>query len=127
MDHRGYIPVVPYAPHTYALDNAGIIGMSKIYGRRWDKARRLFLVEHPTCQICRRMGKLVAASVVDHVIAHKGNIDTFWDETNWNAICKKCHDSIKQSQEKTNKLLGTDINGRPMHADHPWNKQREDL
>jgi len=34
-----------------------------------------------------------AATVVDHIIAHKGNANLFWDESNWQALCKRCHNS----------------------------------
>lgn len=39
-----------------------------------------------------------AASVVDHIIPHKGNDDLFWDMSNHQALCKKCHD-IKTATE----------------------------
>jgi len=33
------------------------------------------------------------ATVVDHVIPHRGNQDIFWDQSNWQAMSKPCHDS----------------------------------
>ena len=32
------------------------------------------------------------ATVVDHIIPHKGDMDIFWDEDNWQPLCKRCHD-----------------------------------
>jgi hypothetical protein len=53
------------------------------YGRRWRKARAAFLAAHPLCAACWMQGRVVAATVVDHVMPHKGDARLFWDETNW--------------------------------------------
>lgn len=34
----------------------------------------------------------LAATVVDHIIPHRGNEELFWDEDNWQGLCKRCHD-----------------------------------
>jgi 5-methylcytosine-specific restriction protein A len=36
---------------------------------------------------------VVAATVVDHVVPHRGDAALFWDEVNWAALCKRCHDA----------------------------------
>ena len=63
------------------------------YDARWRKARALYLSLHPLCAACRRHGRTVAASVVDHIQPHKGDKNLFWDERNWQALCKPCHDA----------------------------------
>lgn len=70
------------------------------YTYRWQKASKLFLIDHPLCAICLRKDPLVvrAAEVVDHIIPHKGDYELFWDESNWQSACKECHD-IKTSKE----------------------------
>lgn len=67
-----------------------------LYDRRWSKARRIFLMDHPLCECedCEKFNKLKTANVVHHVKAHKGNYDLFWDENNWQALNKYCHDRI---------------------------------
>ncbi|WP_330164070.1 HNH endonuclease [Paenibacillus campinasensis] len=40
-----------------------------------------------------KAGRLVASTVVDHIIPHKGDPKLFWDKNNWQALCKKCHDT----------------------------------
>ena len=40
-----------------------------------------------------RKGRVVAATVVDHVVPHRGDPELFWDETNWPPACKPCHDA----------------------------------
>ena len=71
---------------------------SRGYDSRWQKARKRFLIQHPLCVECQRQGFIVAASVVDHVAPHKGNYKLFWDESNWQPLCKRCHD-IKTATE----------------------------
>ena len=62
------------------------------YGAQWQKARLLFLASNPLCVHCDREGRVTAANVVDHVIPHRGNETLFWDEGNWQALCKTHHD-----------------------------------
>ena len=64
----------------------------------WHKARTAFLADHPLCVACSKQGLVNAAQVVDHIIPHKGDSDLFWDDRNWQALCKRCHDS-KTAQE----------------------------
>lgn len=86
----------------------------RLYGRAWGKARASFLSEHPLCVYCDRMGKVVAASVVDHITPHKGDLTLFWDRDNWQALCKLCHDSIKQREESGAPVIGFDAQGNPL-------------
>ncbi|RAH99858.1 HNH endonuclease [Acuticoccus sediminis] len=65
------------------------------YDSTWDKARAAFLAEHPRCVRCG-----AAATVVDHVVAHRGDQSLFWRRSNWQAMCGHCHSSAKQSEEK---------------------------
>jgi 5-methylcytosine-specific restriction endonuclease McrA len=39
------------------------------------------------------------ATICDHIIAHKGDEDLFWDADNLQSLCKPCHDRIKQREE----------------------------
>lgn len=61
------------------------------YGARWRRARRLFLIGHPLCAECLRDGRTTAATVVDHKQPHQGDPALFWDESNWQALCSRCH------------------------------------
>lgn len=62
------------------------------YGERWRKARAAYLARHPLCVDCEREHRLVTATVVDHIEAHKGNARLFWSEANWQSLCKQHHD-----------------------------------
>lgn len=62
------------------------------YGYRWQKLRAAYLASHPTCAECSRQGRLAIAEVVDHIVPHKGDMALFWDSSNWQPLCKHCHD-----------------------------------
>jgi 5-methylcytosine-specific restriction protein A len=68
------------------------------YTYAWQKARYAFLMEHPLCAECLRQGRNTPATCVDHIIPHKGNMDLFWDQDNWQALCDSCH-STKTAKE----------------------------
>ena len=43
--------------------------------------------------------RFTAATVVDHVIPHRGDSHLMWDESNWQALCKSCHDRKTGSED----------------------------
>lgn len=62
------------------------------YDRDWQSRSAEFLAEHPYCAMCQE-----PSTVVDHVIPlSAGGAD---DETNWQSLCKPCHDGPKQRQD----------------------------
>jgi 5-methylcytosine-specific restriction protein A len=61
------------------------------YDARWRKLRLWFLNTHPLCAECGRKGILTAASVVDHVIPHKGDQQLLYDQNNLQSLCVSCH------------------------------------
>jgi 5-methylcytosine-specific restriction enzyme A len=68
------------------------------YTYRWQKASKVFLSTHPLCAECEKEGRVTAATLVDHIIPHKGNYQLFWDESNWQPLCAS-HHSIKTATE----------------------------
>ena len=65
------------------------------YGRRWQAVSKGFLRAHPLCQCneCKSGElRLTIATVVDHIIPHRGDMALFWDPNNWQAMAKPCHD-----------------------------------
>lgn len=71
---------------------------SRGYDSNWRKARIRYLREHPLCVECLKENRIVEATVVDHIIPHKGDMVLFWNESNWQSLCKSCHDrkTVKQ-------------------------------
>lgn len=81
------------------------------YGHRWRIARAEFLTKNPLCVLCQQAGRVTAATVVDHIKPHKGDMQLFWDRLNWQALCKFCHDAktVKEDGGFGNKK--TTVNG----------------
>ena len=63
-----------------ALDRQRPSAARRGYGPRWRRARAAFLAQHPLCAACRAQGRVVPATVVDHVVPHRGDQRLFWDE-----------------------------------------------
>lgn len=57
------------------------------YNQRWRNARAAYLRRHPLCVKCDQ-----PATVVDHITPHRGDMVLFWDVSNWQPLCKPCHD-----------------------------------
>lgn len=64
------------------------------YDSKWEKARRAFLADHPTCSCGAQ------ATVVHHGVPHRGDMKLFWDRKLWRPRCASCHNSADQSAEK---------------------------
>lgn len=70
------------------------------YNSKWRTARNRFLKLTPLCTRCQIQGDLVKATVVDHINPHRGNQHLFWDESNWQSLCKKCHDKKTMTEDR---------------------------
>lgn len=44
----------------------------------------------------------------------------FWDVSNWQPLCKPCHDVVKQREEVTGRKAGCDASGMPRDPNHHW-------
>lgn len=71
---------------------------SGLYSHKWREARVRFLRRHPMCEHCRYESRVIAATEIDHIIPHRGDMKLFWDKSNWMALCKPCH-SRKTAKE----------------------------
>lgn len=98
---------------------AGKSSAERGYGYRWQQARGEYLRLRPFCVMCldklgvsresatedvvlacaERGVPVPLASVVDHVVAHRGNQTLFWDESNWQGLCSTHHSRDKQREE----------------------------
>lgn len=69
---------------------------------KWRKLRRQILLRDMfTCSMCGRLEGRSSQLVADHKTPHRGDERLFWDANNIWAVCKPCHDSAKQREEKT--------------------------
>lgn len=64
--------------------------------REWRVGAKQFLRQHPLCMCddCMEGQKRVRVSqVVDHRVAHRGDVKLFFSQSNWQALSKSCHDA----------------------------------
>ena len=94
------------------------------YGRKWQRARELWLQQHPLCVMHTELGRVVLATVVDHIVPHRGDLSLFWDRKNWQSLCKQCHDAHKQRQEKGGTSASCNVAGLPTDRNHHWFKTK---
>lgn len=66
---------------------------NRFYQRKaWKNVRALQLQLEPLCQECRKIGKLIPATIVDHVVAiADGGAEL--DRANLQSLCKAHHDA----------------------------------
>lgn len=73
---------------------------------RWQKLRWSILVRDLfTCQRCNKVEGNTRLLVADHKRPHRGDEALFWDAENLQCLCKPCHDSVKQAEERRQGLL----------------------
>lgn len=92
---------------------------------RWVKGRVVHLDRHPLCVMCLVRGVTRAATVVDHIIPHRGDAKLFFDsEKNWQSLCDHDHNTHKQRLEKQGYSDQLDADGWPVDPLHPSNGGR---
>ena len=101
MPARIVSPVPEGAPGSYAR-RVQEQPMRKAYGTaRWQRLRWQVLVAGLfTCVRCKRVDADTSHLVADHVVPHRGDAALFWDAGNLQCLCKACHDSVKQVEER---------------------------
>ena len=97
FEERKRIWQEPVSPESW---RDGLTTNQRGYNYRWQKARLAFLNEHPLCASCLLQGRTTPATVVDHIVPHRGDKALFWDSDNWQALCKECHDKKTQEENK---------------------------
>ena len=78
------------------------------------------------CQRCERMvvtgqRSHPRAANVNHKVPHKGSDELFFDVSNTETVCQRCHSGLIQREEARGWTIGSDVNGRPIDPKHPWN------
>ena len=76
----------------------------------WIRMSKITLDDNPQCESCKRMGKLVMADHVDHILPIGIAPDRRLDSSNLQSLCRACH---RGKTHKEYKGLYTDfINGK---------------
>ena len=94
---------------------------SKLYGRRWRKLRRTYLLNNPLCVMCQDEGRVELALEVDHIQKHNGDPVLFYDVKNLQGLCRFHHRSVKSRMERSGKVQGCREDGSPLDPGNPWN------
>ena len=68
--------------------------------RKYVLKRKRFLAENRMCNQCEGEGVVCVATELDHIIPACTGKKDFWDEKNWQSLCKRCH-KTKSDREKT--------------------------
>lgn len=64
------------------------------------------LLREPFCRECAKRGFRTRATVVDHIVPHRGDWAKFIDPANHQSLCKICHDrktAREQAEERRNR------------------------
>jgi 5-methylcytosine-specific restriction endonuclease McrA len=69
---------------------------NKYYDNEWTKYTFRFKHYNPRCYACGSNNKIH----VDHVVAHKGNEQLFWNTTNHIPLCHSCHSFVTASFDR---------------------------
>lgn len=56
----------------------------------WTRLSKAYRQAHPLCEMCAKRGITTPSEVVDHIIP-VALCDDFFDESNWQALCRKCN------------------------------------
>ena len=81
----------------------------------------MFLRMHPLCAECHWYGRVVPATLVDHKRPHKGDQGLFWDQENWQALCRDCH--TKKTLREMRAMPKYVVCGPPGAGKSTWVKQ----
>lgn len=66
---------------------------------RWRAIAKAQLDTHPLCGKCEADGLVVPATVCDHVVPHRGDVELFWNGER-QSLCASCHSRAKQREEQ---------------------------
>jgi 5-methylcytosine-specific restriction protein A len=73
------------------------------YGQDWVRLRAKILANEPLCRTCRANGKVVVATVVDHIQDIVDRPDLRLEESNLQPLCRRCHNrktALKQIADR---------------------------
>lgn len=56
------------------------------------------MAHFPICNICNQ----AAADTLDHIVPVRHDPASFWDESNLQTVCRRCHDRKSATEDKIN-------------------------
>ncbi len=95
------------------------VGYHRWYGLgRWKKRAHAQLAAQPLCAFCLRTNKITPATIVDHVVPHRGNEYAFWNGE-VQSLCAYHHNSHKKQDEFLGYSKDIGLDGWPVDKQHP--------
>lgn len=94
---------------------------SRGYDRTWQRLRLAHLSKEPLCRYCKDAGVIKLAEVVDHIKPFRDDWSLRLDPDNLQSLCKRCHDSVKQAEERGGRKKRGGVDGIPTDPRHHWN------
>ena len=91
---KGYCAVHAKDAPKARIEAARPSAAKRGYGRQWQRQREAYLREKPFCADPYGVhgARLEEATVLDHIVPHKGDRALFEDAGNRQGLCKACHD-----------------------------------
>jgi 5-methylcytosine-specific restriction protein A len=111
----------PSAARNYR--SAEAVAWRRLYSTsRWRALRAEQLRIMPICEMDHGFA-VVAATVANHRIPHKGDEVLFFDPGNLQSVCKPHHDGVIQRTERAGFSPAVDASGYPTDPNHPANRR----
>ncbi|WP_299821346.1 HNH endonuclease signature motif containing protein [uncultured Jannaschia sp.] len=92
----------------------------------WKRLRLVKLAACPLCFICERRGRLVEATVVDHITPIRQGGPAFPELAGLMSLCKRCHDEKTASFDRARgnatgrRFKGCGADGNPVDPSDGW-------
>lgn len=67
---------------------------------RWRKLAKTHLANEPLCRACLSRGEVMTATICDHIVPHRGDVNLFWKGAR-QSLCASCHSRGKQRDEQS--------------------------
>ena len=84
--HASMQPKVKKEQKIYTFRGKSSEYHSLYNSRHWRKISKHFLECFPVCFVCG-----AKATIADHIIPHRGDVELFYNEGNLQPMCWKCH------------------------------------
>ena len=83
----------------------------------WQRRRAHQLHIEPLCRLCLEAGRVVPATVADHVTPHRGDYNAF-RLGQLRSLCAECHNRLDANNAPRAPVRE---DGTPSDPNHPWN------
>jgi 5-methylcytosine-specific restriction protein A len=93
--------------------------------KAWLTLREDQLREEPLCRMCLQDKRLVPATIVDHVVPHRGDPNLFF-LGELQSLCELHHKSHKRRLELQGYSTQVGADGYPIDPQHPFNRGTAD-